>query len=245
MDFKELAEKIKLPYLEQRMGYHLTNNPNELMKGGVKYVTIHQTGNPSQGANAEAHHAYLRNSSAGRPASWHWTVDEKQAIQSFRDSRVLWHSADTVGNAESIGIELCIDADKAGEAIMGKTNYVQTVENGAKLAAVKLTEYGLGLDKLKQHFDWSGKNCPEQLRAGLHGVTWAAFVARVKFYMDALKPAPIPAARAQAPDGKLWRVAVESFKYRDSADELAARLKTSGFKSFVVLTDDPNYTGGK
>lgn len=238
MEFKELANTLKLNYEERRLGYHLQNNPNELMKNGVQAVTIHQTGNPTYGANASAHHNYLRTNSGGRRVSWHWTVDETVAIQHFRDTRITWHSADKAGNETSIGIELCIDADTRAGDIMGAENYKKTLDNGAKLAAAKLMEYGLGIDNLKQHNDWSGKDCPAQLRAGLYGIKWADFVNMVEKYIKALTPKPT-AVQTPAPDGKLFRVAVDSFKYRENADSLVEALKKQGFNAFLVVIDDP------
>lgn len=239
MEFKDLAEKLGLVYDERRLGYHLKNNPNRLMKNGVQFVTIHQTGSPSYGADAISHHNYQRNGSGGREVSWHWTVDEKIAIQSFRDTRVTWHSADSVGNETSISIELCIDADVKGGDIMGETNYKKTIENGAKLTAIKLFEYGLSIDKIKQHNNWNGKNCPAQLRAGLYGVKWADFVAMVKKYLDQLTEKPEAQTQTPAPDGKLFRVAVDSFKFRENADDLIKQLKADGYNAFLVVIDDP------
>ena len=34
MTTKQLADKLGLQYEERRLGYHLTNNPNRLMKDG-------------------------------------------------------------------------------------------------------------------------------------------------------------------------------------------------------------------
>ena len=42
------------------------------------YITIHETGNFAKGADAAAHAAYLRGSSAqAAPVSWHYTVDDQ------------------------------------------------------------------------------------------------------------------------------------------------------------------------
>ena len=43
MTTKQLADKIGLSYEERRLGYHLSNNPNRLMKGGIKYITAGPT----------------------------------------------------------------------------------------------------------------------------------------------------------------------------------------------------------
>lgn len=45
--------------------------------------------------------------------------------------------------------------------------------------------------------------------------------------------------RVTAPEGKLYRVAVDSFKYRDNAEDLQRRLKADGHNAFLVVIDDP------
>lgn len=46
------------------------------------YITIHETGNFARGADAAAHAAYLRGSSAqAAPVSWHYTVDDHSIYQ--------------------------------------------------------------------------------------------------------------------------------------------------------------------
>lgn len=238
----QMATKLGLNLSERRLGYNLTNNPNELMANGVKFITIHQTGNTDFGADAERHHAFQKNNSGGAEASWHYTVDETGAIQSFRDERVLWHSANKIGNNSSIGIEMCIDADKRGESIMGKDNYLTTLHNTEKLVAVLLTSHGLTVNELRQHNDWSGKDCPAQLRKGLYGYTWANFLSGVTAQVTALQKAlqPVP-TQTLAPEGKLFRVVLDAFAIRENAVALIDEAKEKGFSPYLVLTDDPNY----
>lgn len=238
-----MAEKLGLNLHEVRLGYHLGNNPNKLMPDGVKSITIHQTGNTDVGADAERHHSYLRNGSGGGKVSWHYTVDEQEAIQSFRDNRVTWHSATKTGNETSIGIEMCIDADRVGENVMGSKNYKKTIENTQKLVAIKLHEHGLKVTDIKQHFDWSKKNCPRQLREGLHGVTWGQFLEGVKAQYKALDAIlnPKKVTQTPAPDGKLFMVKFGAFKYRENALQLIKEAEEKGFSAYMTIDDDPNY----
>lgn len=80
----------------------------------VSSVTVHQTGNPGKGANAQAH-AKLQSNLNPRGASWHISVDDQQAIQSFPDNIRCWHATDGKkaqgGNMTSLSIELCINSD--------------------------------------------------------------------------------------------------------------------------------------
>lgn len=145
----------------------------------IKSITVHQTGNPHKGANAQAH-ANLQSNLNPRQASWHIQVDDKQAIQSFPDYIRCWAVGDGrgLGNTTSLHIELCINSDG---------DYKKTIERGAKVVALKLKEHGLGIGDVKKHFDWLNKFCPEQLMRGYGGINWEDFLNMVED-----KPSPEP-----------------------------------------------------
>lgn len=119
----------------------------------VESITIHETANTSEGADAEAHSDYL--STTSDEVSWHYTVDDHQIYQHLPDNEEAWHSGDREGNHSSIGIELCVNADG---------NFDQTMENAAKLTAFLLKEYDLTIDDVKQHYDFNVKDCPLIIR---------------------------------------------------------------------------------
>ena len=98
----------------------------------------------------------------------------------------MYHSATPEGNNKSLAIEMCIDADVAGKTYMGETNYRKTLDNGAKLAAIKLVEYGLTVADIRQHHDWSGKNCPSGIRAKKYNISWTDFLSMVAKHYDTL-----------------------------------------------------------
>lgn len=79
------------------------------------------------------------------------------------------------GNTESISIEICVNLDG---------DYNQSVENGAKLAALILKEENIDISKMVQHNYWTGKNCPEQIRACKNGICWSHFVEKVRGYLN-------------------------------------------------------------
>ena len=139
------------------------------------YLTIHQTGNTSAGANAMAHHRLQARSGVGY--GWHWQVDDKEAIQTHDHSFKIWNAGDGrgKGNTESISIEICVNSDG---------DYNQAVENGAKLSAMILKEENIDISKMVQHNYWTGKNCPEQIRACKNGICWSDFVEKVKGYLN-------------------------------------------------------------
>ena len=139
------------------------------------YLTIHQTGNTSAGANAMAHHRLQARSGVGY--GWHWQVDDKEAIQTHDHDFKIWHAGDGrgKGNTESISIEICVNLDG---------DYNQAVENGAKLASIILKEENIPIERMVQHNYWTGKNCPEQIRACKNGICWSNFVEKVKGYLN-------------------------------------------------------------
>lgn len=146
----------------------------------VNYITIHQTGNTNNGADAQAH-ANLQSNGNSRNASWHYQVDDKQAIQSFPDDVKCWHASDGKGpgNTQSIAIEICVNSDG---------DYKKAVENAAELTKYLLDKHNLSIDKVKQHYDWYPKNCPAQLRAGYKGITWNDFLNMIEG--KKVQPAP-------------------------------------------------------
>ncbi len=151
-----------------------------------RFLTIHETANKSRGANAQAH-ANLQSRAGIRQASWHYQVDDREAIQSHPHKRVCWHAGTPAGNANSIGIEICVNADG---------DFTKTIENAAQLAAQVLREENIPLERMVQHNYWSGKNCPTFLRQK----GWNAFVARVR---ELLKDDDKPALeKPQAPASK-------------------------------------------
>lgn len=131
----------------------------------LKWITIHSTGNPSSTAKNER--AWLTNPSNSRTASWHLVVDEKEAIEAIPLNEVAYHAGNSVGNSTSIGIEICESGDRA-----------KTIENAVKLTAKLLHERGWGIDKLKRHFDWSGKICPRIMSAN-NWEGWQGFKIQV------------------------------------------------------------------
>lgn len=165
-----------------------------------KFLTIHQTDNWGRGANAAAH-ANLQSRGYGA-ASWHWTVDDKEAVQSYAEDVKCWHAGDGggAGNTQSIAVEMCLNSDG---------NYQRTFDNGARLAAQILKRNGIPLSRMVQHNYWSGKNCPSQIRGRGE---WARFRALVAKYMG-----QAPAQVSPAPKGK---VATDKFWGRNTTREL-------------------------
>lgn len=146
-----------------------------------RYITIHETGNTSRGAGARAHGNFLQNN-APNP-SWHYSVDDTVIVQSMLHSQGGWHAGDGSGpgNTQSIGIEICVNSDGSFE---------QAKKNAAWLTAKLLKELGLNIGAVKQHYDWSRKNCPARIRAERNG--WSNFLGLVEAEMAGKPETPAP-----------------------------------------------------
>lgn len=82
-------------------------------------------------------------------------------------------------------------------------DWAQTVRNAADVVRILRGE-GVGRG-LWQHFDWSKKNCPQDLREGRDGTSWSEFLALVAgggvVLPTPVPPKPQPGARLDE-DGK-------------------------------------------
>ena len=58
------------------------------------------------------------------------------------------------GNMTGIGIELCVNEGN---------DFEKTMENAAALCAELMKAYDLRIEDIKQHHDFSGKDCPHRI----------------------------------------------------------------------------------
>lgn len=154
-----LKDELKLrqeliPMSNRRSGKHLV--PTTL--------TIHSTGNLKSTAQNERDN--LSRSGNTSSASFHVVVDEKEAILCIPFDEVAFHSGTTEGNYSSLSLEICESGNRE-----------KTLQNAIQVAAQILNNFGWGADKLRQHYDWNGKNCPAILR---NTSRWNWFVSEVK-----------------------------------------------------------------
>lgn len=175
MEIKQMLAPVI--YDGARSGIKRTRN------GGV---TVHNTGNYSKGAGALNHGTYLQSGGAHTQTSWHYAVDDTNIVQSIPSDEVAWHAGDGQGNGNMTteAIEICVNPD---------SDIRKATDNAAWLAAQRLKAQGHGTDHLYQHHDWSGKNCPEEIRKG-NPYDWATFKAKVAGYLgeSTTKPNPAP-----------------------------------------------------
>ena len=126
---------------------HLTINKKRTGKKlDYKWITIHNTGNPTSSADSERR--WLDNPENDTSTGWHLVVDGKQAIEAIPLDEIAYHAGTSDGNSTSIGIEICDSAGIAAEK--------QAIE----LIADILIKKNWGTDKVRTHKSWSGKYCP-------------------------------------------------------------------------------------
>jgi N-acetylmuramoyl-L-alanine amidase len=134
-----------------------------------KYITLHETDNTDQGADALAH-AKLQFNGNVRNASWHFQVDEREIYQSIPTNEVAWANGDGsngTGNRESISVEICVNSDGSFE---------QAKQNTVWLVRYLMNKHDIPISNVVQHNRWSGKNCPRNLRQS----GWSSFINQIK-----------------------------------------------------------------
>lgn len=169
-----------------------------------EYITIHNTANDASALNEIA---YMKRNNYN---SYHFAVDDVEARQGLpldRNNFSCGDGANGTGNRKSIAIEICYS--KSGGA-----RYVQAEENCVQLVATLLKKYGLGVDRVKKHQDWSGKYCPHRILAENR---WESFKSRIQSALNGSTPTPQP---------------VSSFKVGDNV-----RIRTADHYNYYVADD--------
>ncbi len=149
---------------------------NRSNRGGtpIKYIVIHDTGNPSRGANATAHYNYFNG--GDRSSSADFFVDDTQVL-CVNDyyKYYTWHCGDGHGkygitNRNSVGIEFCINVDSDRD---------KTLERTAQLVRELMQELNIPIERVVRHYDASRKNCPQSM-SGNGWAQWYKFKEKLK-----------------------------------------------------------------
>ena len=136
-----------------------------------KWITVHNTGNPKSTADNERR--WLDNPENTTSTGWHIVVDSKEAIEAIPLDEIAYHAGTTEGNTTSIGIEICDSAGSAGEK--------QAIELIASLLIAK----NWGIEKVRTHKSWSGKECPHLILP-----RWSQFIKDIENEMKYQKNIP-------------------------------------------------------
>ena len=182
------ADINKEYFIEEASGYVRTG----IKQKSTEYVTVHDTAGalPTHTALSFAQNQLQKNNNTANREyiSWHFTVGNDGIFQSLPLDEVAYHAGDGSreygttwysstydkadciggGNRNSIGIESCINYG---------SDYNVTLRILAKLVAELLLQNNLSVDRVKQHWHFSGKDCPGVIR---HCNRWDEFLNLVK-----------------------------------------------------------------
>lgn len=131
-------------------------------------VCIHNTAND---ASAIAEIKYMLDNN--NKVSFHYAVDDKEAVHGIHDNRSAWHAGDGGsgdGNRKYIAIEICYSKSGGGR-------FEAAMKNAAILTAKLLKDYGWNISNVKKHQDFSGKYCPHRI---LDDYGWDYFLDLVR-----------------------------------------------------------------
>lgn len=134
-------------------------------------IVVHNTAND---ASADQEIRYMNKSAAegGRQVSYHYAVDDIEAVQGLPENRNGWHAGDGgngKGNREGIAIEICYSKS-------GGERFIKAEQNAVELIVDILKRYGWGIDKVTKHQDYSGKYCPHRTL----DMGWDRFINMIK-----------------------------------------------------------------
>lgn len=142
-------------------------------------VTIHNTADP--GATARQVARYFGTHPEAK-ASCHWIVDAKEAVNIIPETEESWHAGTHQGNMTSISVEVC--EPKANG--IKSTEWPAIYRNAVIITTDILLRHKWSIKNIRQHHDWSGKNCPRLLRP-----IWPKFLADVQKELNKHLRAPI------------------------------------------------------
>lgn len=143
-------------------------------------IVVHNTANDAS-ANNEI--LYMRTND--NETSFHYAVDDIEAVQGILENRNGWHAGDGgngIGNRQGIAIEICYSKS-------GGDRFIKAEKNAVELIVDILKRYNWGVDKVTKHQDYSGKYCP----ARTLDMGWQRFLDMVS---AALRPATLPVPNA-------------------------------------------------
>ena len=144
--------------IKKQIAYNISKRTS-----AIKYIVIHDTGNKSSGANADAHFKYFNG--GNRNSSADFFVDDTKILQiNDYHKYYTYQCGDGKGkygitNQNSIGIEICVNSDG---------DYNKAYDNAVELTKKLMEELNIRIENVVRHYDASRKNCP----ASMSGDSW-------------------------------------------------------------------------
>lgn len=193
-------------------------------------IVVHNTSNDAS-ADAEIRYMHKTQEQGGRQVSYHYAVDDKEAVQGLPENRNGWHSGDGgngKGNREGIAIEICYSKS-------GGDRFIKAEQNAVELIVDILKRYGWGIDKVTKHQDYANKYCPHRTL----DMGWTRFINMIKDKLN--NPAPSPTPAPSKPSTKLKyskgdKVILNGYLYRDSYGNGRGSKKTN-YKGVITIVN--------
>ena len=175
-----------------------------------QYITIHNTANDASAANEVAY--MIRNDNT---VSFHFAVDDKEAVQGIPLNRNAWHCGNDKGNKKSIAIEICYSKS-------GGDKFQKAYTNALALTAQLMKQYNIPASNIMYHKTWNGKNCPHRLLD--MGVTVEDYRKRASAKYNAMY---------NGASTVLYTVQIGAYSQRENAEKALANAKKAGFSAFI------------
>lgn len=135
-------------------------------------ICIHNTANDAPAVN-EIKYMISNN----KETSFHFAVDDIQAVQGLPLDRNGWHASDGGngrGNRKTIAIEICYSKS-------GGDRWLKALDNAAELTAELLIDHGWDISRVSKHQDYGNhKHCPHRI---LDEYGWDNFLNLIKSKM--------------------------------------------------------------
>lgn len=191
-------------------------------------IVVHNTANDAS-ADSEIRYMHKTEAQGGRQVSYHYAVDDKEAVQGLPENRNGWHSGDGgngKGNRQGIAIEICYSKS-------GGDRFIKAEQNAVELIVDILKRYGWGIDKVTKHQDYANKYCPHRTL----DMGWDRFINMIKDKLNQPAPKPVtPAPSTTLKYSKGDKVILNGYLYRDSYGEGRGSKKTN-YKGTITIVN--------
>lgn len=188
----------------------------------AEFFTVHNTANDASARNEVSYMISNNNE-----VSFHWAIDDIEAVQGVPENRNTWNAGDGAngkGNRKGIAIEICYSKS-------GGDKFIKAEQNTAEFIANRLKEKGWGIDRVKKHQDFSKKYCPHRTL----DMGWERFINMIKSYMNEDNK-PSDKKETPATDSYLVKVTVDALNIREDAgikSKAVGQIKDKGTYTIV------------
>ena len=145
----------------------------------VQYIVVHYTGYYAPAKNFCL--SQMNNDLGGSSHDfvddneWYCAIDHNNCAWAVGDDEGYGRFPNGITNSNSLNIEMCCCNSNLDVS-------QQTMLNTAEIVAYYMKVYGLGIDKVKRHYDASYKQCPRDMAPGISdgNSRWGVFLSWVQ-----------------------------------------------------------------